>query len=207
MRQVWLTMIILALFFTGYWFFLRKHNTTPDVPQSISSQGPLKISVNSVAFNNSIDSLMTAYLALKDDFVEADSIQAKQAALKLVAATGNVKIDELKKDTSGIYATALSQLGDVTSNAQSLAKQPNITEMRKDFSSVTESLYPLLKMIHYEGNVLYLQNCPMAFGEDHDANWISNTAEIINPYLGKKNPEFKGTMIHCGETKDSIVAK
>jgi hypothetical protein len=47
----------------------------------------------------------------------------------------------------------------------------------------------------------------MAFGEDHDANWISNTAEIINPYLGKKNPEFKATMIHCGETKDSIVAK
>jgi hypothetical protein len=206
MRQVWLTIIILIIFFTGYWLFLRKPNA-PDAPQSITDQGPLKVKVNSPAFNNSVDSLMGAYFELKNDFVEADSISAKQAALKLAGLTDSVKIDELKKDTSGIYATALSQLGDVKSNAQSLSTQPNITEMRKDFSGVTESLYPLLKMIHYEGNPLYLQNCPMAFGEDHDANWISNTAEIINPYLGKKNPEFKGTMVHCGETKDSIVAK
>lgn len=206
MRQVWLTIIILIIFFTGYWLFLRKPNA-PDAPQSITDQGPIKVKVNSPAFNNSVDSLMGAYFELKNDFVEADSISAKQAALKLAGLTDSVKIDELKKDTSGIYATALSQLGDVKSNAQSLSTQPNITEMRKDFSGVTESLYPLLKMIHYEGNPLYLQNCPMAFGEDHDANWISNTAEIINPYLGKKNPEFKGTMVHCGETKDSIVAK
>jgi len=206
MRQVWLTIIILIIFFTGYWLFLRKPNA-PDAPQSITDQGPIKVKVNSPAFNNSVDSLMGAYFELKNDFVEADSISAKQAALKLAGLTDSVKIDELKKDTSGIYATALAQLGDVKSNAQSLATQPNITEMRKDFSGITESLYPLLKMIHYEGNALYLQNCPMAFGEDHDANWISNTAEIINPYLGKKNPEFKGTMVHCGETKDSIVAK
>jgi len=202
MRQVWLTIIILILFFTGYWLFLRKP-AAPDAPQSITDQGPLKVKMHSPAFNNSVDSLMSAYFELKNDFVETDSISAKQAALKLAGLTDSVKIDELKKDTSGIYATALSQLGDVKSSAQSLATQPNITEMRKDFSSVTESLYPILKMIHYEGNPLYFQNCPMAFGEDHDANWISNTAQITNPYLGKKDI----AMYHCGETKDSIVAK
>ena len=42
--------------------------------------------------------------------------------------------------------------------------------------------------------------------EDKGANWISNTPEIINPYLGKNHPEFKATMLHCGETKDSIKA-
>ena len=72
---------------------------------------------------------------------------------------------------------------------------------------IGESIYPLLKTIHYDGNTLYWQNCPMAFGEDKGANWISNTAEIINPYLGKNHPEFKGTMLHCGEVKDSIKAK
>jgi hypothetical protein len=47
----------------------------------------------------------------------------------------------------------------------------------------------------------------MAFGEDKGANWISNTEEIINPYLGKNHPEFKSGMLHCGEVKDSIKAK
>jgi hypothetical protein len=202
MRKVWLTVIILAIFFIGYWLFLRKPATV-DVPQSISSQGPMKIGAHSAAFNNSIDTLMGTYFELKNNFVDADSIAAKQTATKLAGLTDSVKLDELKKDTSGIYATALAQIGDVKSNALAVGTESTITAMRKDFQGVTESLYPLLKMIHYEGNVLYLQNCPMAFGDGNDANWISNTSEIRNPYLGKKDI----TMYHCGETKDSIVGQ
>ncbi len=44
----------------------------------------------------------------------------------------------------------------------------------------------------------------MAFGEGKDASWISSTEEIINPYLGKNHPEFKDSMLHCGEIKDTI---
>ena len=83
--------------------------------------------------------------------------------------------------------------------------QTDITEMRKDFSMVTEMLYPsFLKSINYEGPKMYLQNCPMAFGEEKAANWISKTEEIMNPYLGKNHPEFKGAMLHCGSIKDTI---
>ena len=69
---------------------------------------------------------------------------------------------------------------------------------------ISENLYPFLKTIKYEGPKLYWQNCPMAFGEDKEANWISNTKEIINPYLGKNHPEYKSSMLHCGEIKDTI---
>ncbi|HMG81853.1 MAG TPA: DUF3347 domain-containing protein [Ferruginibacter sp.] len=204
MRKVWLTAIILVVFFIGYWFFLRKPDTA-DEAQSITSQQPMKIGAHSLAFNNSIDTLLSAYFALKNNFVDADSIAAAASATKLAGLTDSVKMDELKKDTSAnattLYATAVSQLVDVKTNAQSIPTEKTITAMRKDFQSVTESLYPLLKMIHYEGSILYLQNCPMAFGDGNDANWISNTAEIMNPYLGKKDI----TMYHCGETKDSIV--
>jgi hypothetical protein len=99
------------------------------------------------------------------------------------------------------------QLSDIKANAESLLNQTVITEMRQDFRMVSENIYPLLKTIHYEGETLYWQNCPMAFGEDKGANWISNTEEIINPYLGKNHPEFKATMLHCGEVKDSIKAQ
>jgi hypothetical protein len=47
----------------------------------------------------------------------------------------------------------------------------------------------------------------MAFNENEPANWISNSQEIINPYLGKNHPKHKGTMLHCGEVKDSIIAQ
>ena len=88
-----------------------------------------------------------------------------------------------------------------------MIQQPNLTEMRKDFRMINENIYPFLKTIHYEGKKLYWQNCPMAFGEGKEANWISNTEEIVNPYLGKKHPEYKATMLGCGEIKDSIMAK
>jgi hypothetical protein len=45
----------------------------------------------------------------------------------------------------------------------------------------------------------------MAFDGDKDANWISNSNEIVNPYLGKKDPKYKAGMLNCGEVKDSLV--
>ena len=83
----------------------------------------------------------------------------------------------------------------------------DIQEMRKDFKSLSENLYPsFFKTINYEGAKMYWQNCPMAFGTDMGANWISKTTETINPYLGKNHPEFKATMLHCGLVKDTIKA-
>jgi hypothetical protein len=74
-------------------------------------------------------------------------------------------------------------------------------------SMVSEFLYPFLKTVGYEGTKIYWQNCPMAFGDDKPANWLSTSAEINNPYLGMHHPEFKSAMLHCGETMDSIYAK
>jgi hypothetical protein len=52
-----------------------------------------------------------------------------------------------------------------------------------------------------------LQECPMAFNDTETANWISNSSEIINPYLGNNHPKYKAGMLHCGELKDSITSK
>ncbi len=167
----------------------------------------LVTSSHSAAFNSGIDSLLNAYFLLKEALVNTDSISAKLACKTLVILADSNRLAELKKDSSGIYISAIQQLSDVKANAESLLSQSDITEIRQDFRMIGESIYPLLKTIHYEGKTLYWQNCPMAFGEDKGANWISNTEEIINPYLGKNHPEFKSGMLHCGEVKDSIKAK
>jgi hypothetical protein len=73
---------------------------------------------------------------------------------------------------------------------------------------VTEMMYPsFFTAINYEGPKLYLENCPMAFSDSISANWISNSAEIVNPYMGKKHPTYHAGMLACGSVKDSIVAK
>ena len=125
-----------------------------------------------------------------------------------ISMLDSIKVDELKNDTSTITAAAKASIADIRSNAVSLMAQTDITEMRQDFRMVTEMMYPgFFKTINYEGPKLYLENCPMAFGEDKAANWISNSAEIVNPYLGKNHPEYKGSMLHCGEVKDTIKAQ
>ncbi|MEO5894025.1 MAG: DUF3347 domain-containing protein [Ferruginibacter sp.] len=204
MKRVLLIFAVLLIAVGVYWFFIKEK---PKAHAEEAKAAPLVARKHSAGFNNSMDSLLSAYFSMKDAFVNADSTSAKAASSKLAILADSGSLSELKTDAPGIYESALMQLNDVKASAESLVKQTNLTEMRQDFNMIGENIYPLLKTIHYDGKILYWQNCPMAFGEDKGANWISNTAEIINPYLGKNHPEFKSTMLHCGEVKDSIKAK
>ncbi len=199
MRKFSVVLLVIVVVFAAWRIFFRdrSHNDEP-------KQQPLKVAVHSGEFNKSISAVVTQYLSLKDAFVNADTSTIKAEEKKLITVIDSIKIDELKKDTTGIFQSAQAQLSDIISNADAILKETDITEMRQDFRMLSENLFPLLKTIHYEGVKLYWQNCPMAFGEGKDANWISNTEEIFNPYLGKNHPEFKGTMLHCGEIKDTI---
>jgi len=201
-KLLFLLLLLLAAFGT-YWIFTKGKKEGQDMAKSDA----LVTSSHSAAFNSGIDSLLNAYFLIKEALVNTDSISAKSACKTLINLADSNRLAELKKDSSGIYISAIQQLSDVKANAESLLSQSDITEIRQDFRMIGESIYPLLKTIHYEGKTLYWQNCPMAFGEDKGANWISNTEEIINPYLGKNHPEFKSGMLHCGEVKDSIKAK
>ena len=83
-----------------------------------------------------------------------------------------------------------------------MSAQPNISEMRRDFKTMTDVMYPsFFKSINYEGKKLFLQHCPMAFRGRPGADWISNSEEIVNPYLGENHPDYKSSMLHCGEVK------
>ena len=199
MRPLLAILALVVLAFGAWWIFFKdkSNNSSP-------KQEALKVGKHSAEFNQSVDAIVTEYLSLKEAFVNADTSKIKAQERKFVSAIDSIKIDELKKDTTGIFQSAQLLIADIKSNADAILKETDITEMRQDFRMVSENLFPLLKAIRYEGEKLYWQNCPMAFGEDKDASWLSKTEEIINPYLGKNHPEFKGTMLHCGEIKDTI---
>ncbi len=194
MRKTASVLLLLAVIFGVYWFFFRKENK-PEGPK----QPALTVKRHSDAFNGNIDSLVQYYSAVKDAFAAGDSGKAKTAGTALIAFAGRLNLDELKKDTAGIFESAQMFVNDIKSNAEAMQQSLTITDMRQDFKAISENMYPLLKTIHYEGQKLYWQTCPMAFGEGMSGNWLSNTVEIINPYLGKNHPE-------CGEIQDTIKA-
>lgn len=204
MRKIVLVVLVLILAIGGYYWYKFSNAGKGD---SGPKQAPLTLKKHSNTFNQAITTAMNAYFDMKAAFVDADTTKAKESCRKFVQLMDSIPFDELKKDTTGIYEIAFNDLSNIRSNAESLLVQADITEMRKDFGMVSENLYPFLRTINYEGENMYWQNCPMAFGDDKGANWISNTKEIINPYLGKNHPEFKGTMLHCGEIKDTIKAQ
>jgi hypothetical protein len=185
-----------------YWFFIKGDDASKG-----PKQAALEVGKHSVAFNTQVDTLMQAYFQISTALVDGDTTLARKATQQFIQLSDSFSLEELKKDTTSIFESAKMQIGDIKANALSLINQTDITEIRHDFRMIGESLYPFLKTIHYEGKKLYWQNCPMAFGEDKEANWISNSEEITNPYLGKNHPQYKATMFHCGEVKDSIVAK
>ena len=196
MKKLLAFIILLIAAFSIYWFVFRSKGG-----DSGPKQQPLTLKKHSLDFNTSVVAAMNAYFDMQKGLADADSTKAKDACKKFIGLLDSIKLEELKKDTASIFETAQANLTDAKLNAESLLKQTDITEMRQDFRMVSEILYPSFFMaINYEGPNLYWQNCPMAFGPDKEASWISNSLEVVNPYLGKAHKD-------CGEIKDTIKTK
>ena len=203
MKRILVVAVVIVVVLAVWFLFFKPANKTMVSPQ-LTTNAAKK---HSPEFDQQITSLINSYVAMKNAFVDADTSEIKAKTSGFIASADSLNLNELQEKDSSIYMTVQQNVSDIKANADPILKENDITEMRHDFSMVSENLYPFLKTIGYEGQKLYWQNCPMAFGDDKPANWLSNTAEINNPYLGKKDPKYKSGMLHCGENMDSIYSK
>jgi hypothetical protein len=203
MKRV-LAVVFLIIILLAAWFLFFKTKEVTDTTTATQTTGVKK---HSDEFNTKVAAMMNGYIEMKNAFVDADSVEIKAKTALFIASTDSLNLSELHEKDSSLFMAAQQNISDIKANAASILKENDLTEMRHDFSMVSENLYPLLKTIGYEGQKLYWQNCPMAFGDDKPANWLSNTSEILNPYLGKNHPEYKSAMLHCGENMDSLYLK
>ena len=146
--------------------------------------------------------ITTAYFQLAGALVNWDTTGSNQAAVFLAAATDS--IDFAGTTDSALIKTIQDLTGTIRSESMALAAETDIIEKRREFSMITDNLYSLLQAVQYNDQKLYYQVCPMAFNDSDSAFWISNKAEIVNPYLGTKHPKYASGMLHCGEMVDSI---
>jgi hypothetical protein len=146
--------------------------------------------------------MAAAYFQLAGALVNWDTTGANQAAVFLAAAADS--IDFTGTTDSALVKTIQDLAGTIRSESLALAGETDIKEKRREFSMITDNLFPLLQAVQYNDQKLYYQVCPMAFNDNDSAFWISDKPEIVNPYLGTKHPKYASGMLHCGEVVDSI---
>ena len=136
------------------------------------------------------------YYELKDAMVATNATKADEAAAKMQAAVDSFKAN-LTSDTAN-FATLKTDLDSITiGNKNILALKDETCEKKRiHFETVSNAVYNMLKAVELKNAGVYRQYCPMAFN-DKGAYWLSNEAEIKNPYFGKK-------MLECGEVTDSL---
>ena len=164
-------------------------------PDENAKDEPLATSRNSSEFNDQFSALLTSYYNLKNAFTASNDTLAATMATALMASAGKLNIKEAKAD-SNITEMAGQYLASVTAEARAIIIEPNLEEKRKSFQMISDNMYDLVRTVHFDKEIVYHQFCPMAFN-DAGAYWLSQTADIKNPYFGKK-------MLTCGEVKDSI---
>jgi hypothetical protein len=141
---------------------------------------------------------------MTEGFVNWDTANINHPAFELKTALDSLKLDELKKDTTGIYETALDPLANARAEVASILADPSLAEKRGSLNILSDNLRNLLVVVKYDRAKIYWQECPMAFGEDRPGNWLSKTIDIRNPYLGTKDPQYGDKMLNCGGPKDTI---
>jgi Protein of unknown function (DUF3347) len=202
MKKLFIGILILgAILIAVDKIFFSKKNSVDSQPK----QEALAISKNPETFNVSFEKLLNSYFSLKDAITEYDTTKANAVAKELVVFADSLKTDEIKGDSTGVIKqTAADFAGTISGSAKGLIGEPDLIKKKREFQLISEGLYNLIRTVKYDRQKLYHQHCPMAFNDDEEAWWISNSNKIINPYLGRKHPKYKATMEGCGDITDSL---
>ncbi|WP_018628034.1 DUF3347 domain-containing protein [Niabella aurantiaca] len=194
MKKLLILIAVLIAALVVYQFVLKKEKPPREKPV------PIAVSKHSDVFNHSMDAVLASYYVMTDGFVNWDSASVGKAALTLQTALTDFKAEELKQD-SAIYQTAQYPLEMAKTNTGVIVSTTDWTERRHALNDLSDALRMLLLTVKYDQASAYWQECPMAFGEGRPANWLSSKKEVVNPYLGNKDPKYGKTMLNCGENK------
>ena len=200
MKSFWLLFITITVFSCG-----NNEKKGPGLDEATGVKQIKPVENQSLA-ERGLNPVISAYYNLKDALVEADTLMTDKSALELLKLTDSLKVADLLTDSS-LVNTIETYRGNISAETKGLIGETSITEKRRAFSMISQNLLPLLQEVNYSATPVYQQICPMAFNDDEKAFWLSNSREIMNPYLGKKHPKYSAGMLHCGELGDSLVVK
>jgi len=203
MKKLVIGILVLVAVFAVYKLFFADKKTA--VADNEPKQEALTVSKNTAAFNASFEKMLNSYFALRDALTDYDTLKANAASRQLAADADSLKTDEIQGDTTGtLRQVAKDFAGTINGSAQGLVGEQDLIKKKREFQLISEGLYNLVRTVKYDKQKLYHQHCPMAFNDEEEAWWLSNSNKIVNPYLGNKHPKYKATMQGCGDITDSL---
>ncbi|EMR02720.1 efflux RND transporter periplasmic adaptor subunit [Cesiribacter andamanensis] len=145
------------------------------------------------ALRQHLQNMLTVYLRLKNDLVEARPAAAKKEAASLLTTLDQVPHTGM---SAPAHAYLQKQLQGLQPLLQAIAAGKELDQMREQFIGVSNNMIALTKAFDANEKPLYLQFCPMA-NNDQGAYWLSAEKEIRNPYYGSM-------MLSCGEVTEEL---
>ncbi len=141
----------------------------------------------------SMKAIVSSYLQMKNALTNDNGKDAATAGNAMTAAFQNVDESSLTSDKKKTFEDIKDDAGE---HAEHIGMNgDNIKHQREHFDMLSKDLYDLVKAFS-AGQSLYYDHCPM-YNNKKGANWISETKEIKNPYLGTKMPT-------CGSIKEEL---
>ncbi len=145
-----------------------------------------------VASNASVKPILDAYFSLKNALAQDNDQNAAAAGKQLAATMGGLDKSTLNKEQAAVFTDIYE---DAKEHGEHIAGNAgNIAHQREHFETLSEEMAELAKVS--PGGKMYIDHCPM-FNDGKGANWLSESKEISNPYLGKAMPT-------CGTVKEEI---
>lgn len=157
-----------------------QHEHSGGKNQESAPSAPQQSAVTAVQLkNDQLNAVYQHYAHLTNALVKEDAPEARIAANALETGA---------KQINGGAAIAAS--------ASNISASGDIKQQRSEYSRLSNEMIKLVKQSGLTSGELYVDYCPMAMN-DSGAYWLSNKAEIVNPYFGDK-------MLTCGEVKETI---
>ena len=166
----------------------RQTSTTEDKDVKESSPTFTSLDANMAGY---IKGIVDHYLHIKNALANDNESEAASGAKMLSETLGKVDKSFFTPEQKKTYD---ENEDDLIKHAEHISKS-KIDHQREHFSMMSEDMYSLVKAFG-GGRTLYHDHCPMA-NKGKGALWISEVAEIKNPYMGKEMPT-------CGTVNEKI---
>jgi hypothetical protein len=201
MRKAVLLIIVLALALGITYLVLHKSGSANVKPEDRDQ--PLAVSSKTSAFNRSFAEVLKSYFMLTDKLAKNDSSGINAAAMKLKSSIDSIRFDQFKADTS-VVQTAESLAQSIPGEILGLTGEKTMELKSREFNMITADLYSLIRVVRYDGSVIYHMSCPTAFSDSTAGDWLSASNEIVNPYMNNNTRPDNKSNGECGELKDSL---
>lgn len=141
------------------------------------------------SIGSSINTVLSAYIELKNALVAGDNVTAQAKAKTLDADIAAVQTKDMTDKEQSAWKSYAEKL---SFDSRHISESSSIDHQREHFAALSKNVYAVLKAFPVNASPLYWQYCPMK-----KASWLSDKQAIENPYYGK-------SMLDCGSVKETL---